>query len=180
MFVFREAKITDANSIANLHAKSWQQNYRGSFSDEFLDNEVLDDRLNEWTKRLQNQSNDQYLILLEEDDELQGFICAYFGHDAQFGTLLDNLHVSLNTQGKGGGTQLMISLAKEILKRNKEKGFYLWVLDSNAAAISFYDKLGGVAVETVESNEIGDTPFLKIRYVWNDANVFLTRVAADK
>ena len=120
------------------------------------------------------------MLLAEEDGNLLGFMYAYFNHDAQFGTLLDNLHVSLNSQGKGLGTQLMVLLAKEILKRNNEKGFYLWVLDSNAAAISFYDNLGGVAVETVESNEIGDKPFFKIRYVWDDADVFLTRVTADK
>tara|TARA_R110000737_G_scaffold339609_1_gene361723 strand:- start:419 stop:961 length:543 start_codon:yes stop_codon:yes gene_type:complete len=180
MFVFREAVTKDADRIANLHAQSWQQNYRGSFSDEFLDNEVLEDRVYEWTKRLQNQSDNHYLLLAEEDGNLLGFMYAYFNHDAQFGTLLDNLHVSLNSQGKGLGTQLMVLLAKEILKRNNEKGFYLWVLDSNAAAISFYDNLGGVAVETVESNEIGDKPFFKIRYVWDDADVFLTRVTADK
>ena len=180
MFVFREAEPKDADRIANLHAQNWQQNYRGSFSDEFLDNEVLDNRLSVWQERFHNPKENQHIVIAEEDGELLGFICAYFGHDAQFGTLLDNLHVSLNIQGKGLGTQLMVSLAKEILKRNKEKGFYLWVLDSNAAAIFFYDKLGGVAVEIVESSEIGDKPFFKIRYVWNDADVFLTRVVAGK
>jgi ribosomal protein S18 acetylase RimI-like enzyme len=180
MFVFREAKPADADPIANLHAQSWQQNYRGVFSDDFLNNEVLDNRLYEWTKHLQNLSDNHYLILAEENGNLLGFIYAYFGHDPQFGTLLDNLHVRLNIQGKGLGTQLMVLLAKEILKRNKEKGFYLWVLDSNADAISFYDNLGGMAVEKVESNEIGDKPFFKIRYVWDDADLFLTRVIADK
>jgi ribosomal protein S18 acetylase RimI-like enzyme len=180
MFVFREAEPKDADRIANLHAQSWQQNYRGSFSDEFLENEVLDNRLYEWTKRLQNLSDNHYLIIAEEDGNLLGFMYAYFSHDAQFGTLLDNLHVRLNFQGKGLGTQLIVLLAKEILKRNKEKGFYLWVLNSNAASISFYDNLGGVAAETVESNEIGDKPFFKIRYVWDDAEVFLTRVIANK
>ena len=40
MLVFRSATEKDAKGIAALHAKSWQQNYRGTFSDYFLDKET--------------------------------------------------------------------------------------------------------------------------------------------
>ncbi|MDP5061995.1 MAG: GNAT family N-acetyltransferase [Maribacter sp.] len=176
--IFRNSTSNDIERIANLHAVSWQQNYRASFSADFLDNLAFDNRLKEWTNRLQHPSDDQYVLLAEEDGNMLGFICAYFNENAQFGTLLDNLHVSLNTQGKGVGTKLMAALAEEILKRKSANGFYLWVLDTNTAAISYYEKIGGVAIETIESNDIGDKPFLKIRYYWGDASRFLDNVKA--
>ena len=178
--VFRKATEVDVENIATLHSVSWQQNYRDSFSDHFLDHQSFDNRLIEWKKRFENPSDDQFVVIAEEDGEFLGFMCAYFNHDAQYGTLLDNLHVGLHTQGKGVGTKLMAALAEEILTRNSENGFYLWVLDTNAAAISYYEKIGGVAMETVESNDIGDKTFLKIRYYWQNASAFLEKVKAKK
>lgn len=173
MLVFREAKNTDVDRIANLHAQSWQQNYRGSFSDKFLDNEVLDDRLTVWHERFNNPKENQHIVIAEENGQLLGFICSYFKESAIYGTYLDNLHVSDAAKGKGIGTKLMGKLAQEINGRNYKNGFYLWVLNTNYAAISFYDRIGGKSLETVEANDIGDTVFQKTRYVWKDMNVFL-------
>lgn len=39
MLVFRKATIAYANDIAELHTTSWQQNYRGAFSNSYLDKE---------------------------------------------------------------------------------------------------------------------------------------------
>lgn len=172
----RKATAVDVTQIATLHSVSWQQNYRASFSAHFLDNLAFDNRLKEWKNRFQNPSHDQWVLIAEEDDDFLGFMCAYFNHDIQYGTLLDNLHVSLNTQGKGIGTKLIAALADEIVQRNGENGFYLWVLNTNMAAIKYYEKIGGVAIETVESNDIGDKTFLKIRYYWEDASLFLENI----
>ncbi|SFR62708.1 GNAT family N-acetyltransferase [Maribacter stanieri] len=177
---FRKAAEVDVEKIATLHSVSWQQNYRDSFSDHFLDNLAFENRLIEWKKRFEHPSDNQFVFIAEEDGEFLGFMCAYFNHDVQYGTLLDNLHVSLNTQGKGIGTRLIAALAEEIVQRNGENGFYLWVLNTNIAAIKYYEKIGGVAIETVESNDIGDKTFLKIRYYWQNASEFLENVRVKR
>ena len=41
----------DAAEIAALHAESWRRHYRGAYSDSFLDGDVGEDRLAEWTGR---------------------------------------------------------------------------------------------------------------------------------
>jgi ribosomal protein S18 acetylase RimI-like enzyme len=171
--VFRNGTLNDVERIANLHAVSWQQNYRESFSADFLDKKAHADRLHIWQGRFANFSKNQYLLLSEEEGKLLGFICAFFNQDKMFGTYLDNLHVASNAQGKGVGTKLMVALAKEIQRRNNEMGFYLWVLKTNKSAISFYERLGGSAIETIEADDIGDTTFFKIRYVWKDVNILL-------
>ena len=49
---FRAAAPGDADAIAGLHADSWQRNYRGAFSDAFLDHDVAGYLLPLWTERL--------------------------------------------------------------------------------------------------------------------------------
>lgn len=106
------------------------------------------------------------------------FSSAYFNQDAEFGTYLDNLHVDFSTQGRGIGTQLMRKFANEVLDRKLAKRFCLWVLDTNLASISYYNKLGGEAIEKLEANDIGDRTFIQIRYVWNNIDTFLDMVNA--
>jgi hypothetical protein len=45
---YRPANASDATSVAHLHAVSWRRNYRGAYSDDFLDGDVLADRLSIW------------------------------------------------------------------------------------------------------------------------------------
>src|SRR5258706_4959299 len=105
MLQFREATKNDINSIAMLHAESWQKFYRGIWSDEFLDKDVYENRLNTWDSRLKFPPGNQYILLAENDNSLCGFACIYIDDDPRFGTLLDNLHVITGSQGSGIGTQ---------------------------------------------------------------------------
>lgn len=166
--VFRQAKIQDAQNIAQLHTTSWQQNYRNVFSDQFLDTEVAADRLRVWEERCKEPAENQYIMLAEEKGKLLGFCCAYLNEDFSYGTYLDNLHVSSKAKGKGIGSKLIQNLVAKILDSKCPNGFYLWVLKQNTEAIRFYDQLKGAPVEHVIANDIGDVEFVKIRYVWED------------
>lgn len=161
-----EATSEDVSAIAKLHTISWQENYRTVFSDDFLDNELLDDRMNVWTQRLANPSKDQFILLIKKAGHLTGFMCAYIDEHKEYGTLLDNLHVAKQYQGLGLGKGLMEQLVSKIQNRGGDTGLYLWVLQQNHAATQFYRRLGGNLIETVEGNDIGDRPFLKCRYHW--------------
>ena len=50
--IYREAISADAASVAALHAKSWRVAYRGILRDEFLDGDVVQNRVEVWEKRL--------------------------------------------------------------------------------------------------------------------------------
>ncbi len=175
MITFREAKLSDVSVIAKLHAKNWQENYRGVFSDTYLDTEVALDRLAVWKRRLTKPPNNQHIILAEEGEELLGFSCAYFNEHATYGTYLDNLHVSSKAKGKGIGSKLMLQLSEAIISRNYH-GLYLWVIDNNASAIHFYNNLGGMPLDKEEANDIGDVIFIKMRYVWSNLGVLQSQI----
>ena len=64
---FRQAVAADAEGIAALHADSWRRFYRGVYSDEFLDGDVLADRREVWASRLATQGPDSDTIVAETE-----------------------------------------------------------------------------------------------------------------
>tara|TARA_R110002167_G_scaffold25714_22_gene89048 strand:- start:3842 stop:4387 length:546 start_codon:yes stop_codon:yes gene_type:complete len=176
MPVFRNPTVSDAPAIAALHAKSWQQHYRGALSDDFLDTQVVADRMEVWKERLDHPDPEQYIVIAESEASMVGFACAFFDYSTKFGTLIDNLHVSTESQGLGIGATLMASIAKENVRRYPNMGIYLWVLLQNKKAMQFYANLGGSRLETVEEQGLGDSVVMKCRYVWPSAEILYDNI----
>lgn len=170
---YRVAELEDALNIALLHARSWQRYYRGIWDDAFLDGPVLENRKQTWTKRLSKPADNQFIMLAESSDELVGFVCMYADEDAQYGALLDNLHVSSTLQGQGIGKALMQQAAAWLYERNPRAIFYLWVLKGNEAAQQFYNHLGGENKELVSIQNPDGNFNDCYRYVWRDLKAFL-------
>lgn len=78
---FRVATEADAMAVAALHAESWRAHYRGAYRDEYLDGDVVQDRIRVWKERLSTPAQNQFIVLAEEKDCLIGFGCAYGGND---------------------------------------------------------------------------------------------------
>jgi ribosomal protein S18 acetylase RimI-like enzyme len=170
---YRIATPNDATAIAMLHARSWQENYRGSWTDQFLDHEVIPNRLEVWGKRFATTNDQQYVLVAIDQDLICGFACTYLDHDPQWGAFMDNLHVSSSYKRKGIGQVLMQMSAEKVLQYNPSSKFYLWVLEANEAAIKFYEKNGGTRVEKIMYNnpDGGQSPIY--RYVWENLSVFV-------
>jgi hypothetical protein len=141
---FRLANPADAAAVAQLHAESWRRHYRGAYSDAFLDGDVVADRLEVWTQRLQAPDPRRCTILAEEG-RLVGFANTFFDHDPTWGALL---------------------------ARPEATGLYLWVLEQNRDAQAFYEACGAKCVDRhpVEppgaiASRLNGSP-LKLRYVW--------------
>lgn len=175
MVHFRAATPLDIEGIASLHVTSWQQNYRGAFSDAFLDAEAILERRLVWEERLKAVNSQQFIQVAEYKGAIVGFVCAYLDHSPEYGTLLDNLHVSSEMKGMGIGTSLMALVAKETVDRYPHSGLYLWVLEQNEKAHEFYERLDGEKVDTVPGNDIGDRTILKTRYFWATMETFLAK-----
>ncbi len=166
MVTYRLANTADFVEIAALHAKSWQENYRGSYSDRFLDHEVHQDRAEVWEKRLTTPAANQFTVLAEQDGKLVGFACAFLDADSEYGTLIDNLHVSKETKGKGIGKELIRKVAAKSVENNPLSKVYLWVLEANKKAFEFYIHFGAEHVETTLADDIGDKAVAVCRMVW--------------
>ncbi len=176
---YRAATPADAPRIAGLHARSWQEHYRGAYSDAFLDNDVLADRMSVWTARLLTPPGDACTLVADSGEGIVGFAHTILGEDPRWGALLENLHVSSWLHRSGVGRQLMSRTAEVVLERAPTQGLHLWVLEQNTAGQAFYGALGGTCVERAPTLPPGGDPARlngspwRLRFAWPDPNVLL-------
>jgi ribosomal protein S18 acetylase RimI-like enzyme len=170
---YRQATAADAVAIATLHADSWRRNYRGAFTDAFLDGDVHADRLAVWSERLTNQTVATRTVVAEDDGVVVGFAHTVFGDDPTWGALLDNLHVADALKRGGVGRMLMSHSAAAVLLQSPATGLYLWVLEQNTAAQGFYRALGGACVEQGFGSPPGGGRPPRFRFSWPDPSVLL-------
>ena len=173
MVTYREAISEDAESIAQLHSLSWQQNYKGIWNDEFLNGPVVENRWYVWQNRLKQPPSNQYVVIAETEKTICGFACVYTNDDPIWGTLLDNLHVRKELKGHGIGSALIKSVARWSYQKSPDSGFYLWVLAKNMAAQRFYQNLGGINHELVSLKNPDGNFSDCYRYVWTDVKTLL-------
>lgn len=173
----RAAEKSDINAIANLHAASWRFAYRGALSDEYLAGDIVSDRRAAWTQRLTTQNQNQHVVIAEENTQLIGFACAFAHADLQWGTLLDNIHVSQSCHRKGIGSSLMQQIAHWHLETSPTNPMFLWVLQSNLTAQRFYEELGAENVGSDVWVPPGGGAIPRFRYAWQNIGVFINNEA---
>jgi len=89
--------------------------------------------------------------------------------DPTWGSLVDNLHVVATAKRGGIGSALMRQAGSWLAARHPGAGVHLFVLEGNAAARRFYERLGGrnSGVSTMETH--GGAVVRSCRYVWERA-----------
>jgi len=163
---YRNAIVSDTEQIASLHADSWRRTYGGMMRDDFLESDVVQNRFLVWSQRLSTPSNNQFVVLAEDDGRVYGFACVFGDDDAKWGSLLDNIHVRSEMKGRGIGKRLIRSVAVWLQDRHPDSGLYLWVWEQNHRAQRFYESLGA-ANQGLAVRENPDGSFANnFRYWW--------------
>ncbi|MBI1783375.1 MAG: GNAT family N-acetyltransferase [Sphingobacteriales bacterium] len=176
MLHLRPATTDDYKDIALLHATNWQHTYRGILSDQYLDNEVIEERIKFWKEQLEQPADNQITTVAIMNDTMVGFSCLILNDDEHYGSLLDNLHVPIHSQKTGIGKLLMQDCAKTVLAKASNNKMYLWVFEANKNARAVYEKLGAIHIETIEHDNWDGTKSMVCRYAWEDAGLLLAGV----
>jgi len=163
---YRQARLSDAQAIGLLHARSFRENVRGEFTDAFLDEDLPADLLRLWQGRLDRPHEHQFVQVALDDADLLGFVCAYGAQDPRWGSLIDNLHVVHSARKTGVGSSLMERAGAWLVSRYTDVAVYLLVLESNSVARRFYERLGARNVETVTMETHGGAVVRSCRYTW--------------
>jgi len=160
----RDAKASEVDLIADLHAISWMSAYRGLLSDEYLDNNLQEERRKHWREKMPVLTEKEFVLVAEQNGQIVGFVAVLDKPEAGFDALVDNLHVVPNLKGLGIGGQLLNAVAARLLATGR-KSFYLTVLVGNTAAENFYLAKGGRSMG-LKTQELGGNMVQATRFVW--------------
>lgn len=173
----RPAKADDAGKVAALHTASWRNHYRGALSDHYLDGPIVAERLAVWQRRLERPREGQVTLLAESNGDLVGFVCFFLDNDRHLGTLIDNLHVTVERKGSGIGRALVRQAGVSMLHALPRRPAYLDVLESNHAARGFYERIGGTVAEHGLTVEADGSRLAFHRIVWPSPAALLAGTA---
>ncbi|MGE5613271.1 MAG: N-acetyltransferase family protein [Bacillota bacterium] len=155
MLKIRYADISDAGTLAEIHARSWKAAYKGIVPDEILESITVEKRQEYFEKALSKKWEEDAIIYKE--DEAVGFICIGECRDADkpgaYGEIW-GIYLLPEYWGMGIGSVLINWGINELKKRNYSK-VTLWVLEENINARKFYEKIGFKHDGTVKEITIG-------------------------
>ncbi len=175
----RAATAADSAAVAALHTASWRSTYRGILPDAYLDRAIAAERAQFWHERLAPPINGrQHVLLAEDDSALRGFVCVRLDDDPAWGACLENLHVQPDLRGQGLGRQLFAAAAGWVTLTEPGWPLHLWVFTANAATCGFYDRYGGVVIESHARTMPGGVTQPLLRYLWRDLDQLQAQLRA--
>jgi ribosomal protein S18 acetylase RimI-like enzyme len=168
MITVRAATPADAPAIGRIHVESWGETYRGLLSENLLKSVSAVVRAAMWRGALEHERPILLFVAQAPSGELVGFA----GGGARRSSALPQdaevyaMYVLRAAQKRGCGRRLMATLA-DALRARGFKSLCLWVLEENANARRFYERLGGLLIGEKTEAE-GGYAFNEVAYGWDD------------
>ena len=163
----RAAVPADAPAIGRIHVESSREAYRGLLSENLLNSVSAVVRAAMWRGALEHERPILLFVAQQASGDLVGFAgggssrAASLPHDAEVYVI----YVLRAAQRRGCGRRLMAALANALHARGFTS-LSLWVLEDNAGARRFYERLGGIVVG--EKTELhGGDEFREVAYGWD-------------
>ncbi|MGR9050953.1 N-acetyltransferase family protein [Halobacillus faecis] len=173
----RAARFEDAETIAEIHVKSWKSTYKDLIDERDLSNTTVEHRIALWETVLRTPVNGQIAYVIENDHgEVVGFVSGgkertkNYGFDGEIYAiyLLDEY------QGKGYGKEMLRVFSKGMLEAGYQS-LLVWVLTNNPSS-QFYIKYGADPVEA-ERVTIGQGTYEETAYGWSELKSLTDRLA---
>ena len=162
----RTADEGDAESIARVHVRSWQEAYTGIVPEEHLAGLDPVDRTATWREHLRSATRDHMTTWVAEAPEhgLVGFATLGPARDEDAGRSdweVYSIYLDPGTWGHGVARELM----RTVIGHAGTSRIYLWVLAENERARHFYRRHGFQADGVERYEQIGGADLLEVRYV---------------
>ncbi|WP_186579220.1 GNAT family N-acetyltransferase [Aquibacillus kalidii] len=175
MYKVREAKLEDAERIADIHVKSWKSTYSELINEQDMSNITYDNRKVLWETILcMPNENQPALVIVDNKERIVGFISGgkertkRFGYDGE----IYAIYLLEEYQRKGLGSMLLESFATA-MKQSGYQSLLVWVLTKNPSN-RFYKDYGAKQLEKEETT-IGKGTYQETAYGWDDIDDLLLK-----
>jgi ribosomal protein S18 acetylase RimI-like enzyme len=171
----REARISDAESIAQVRVYSWRTTYRGLLEEDYLETMTPTQYVHMWRNIIAAGGAQGYSYVAENSSgHLVGFILGGADRNGSqvFDAELFAIYLLEEYQGQGLGSQLVSRLAQRLLKEGYNS-MRVWVLANNPAR-AFYETLGGEYLYQ-KTIFLGGENYAEAAYGWKDLKALVVR-----
>lgn len=141
----RPAILDDAEGIAKVHVKGWQEAYIGQLPQHVLDRQSVPARMRMWSGLLQESPASRWtFVAIDPAAGIVGFAGGVRAKPAAYGPAfkVPVLYVLQSHLRRGLGRKLMHALALAMAQHGIGE-VALWSLASNRPARAFYEAIGG-------------------------------------
>ena len=166
--MIRYAIAADVEEIAGIHVRAWQWAYRGQLDDAYLDglSGSLPQRLRYWGRRIANGQPDERTWVADIDGHLVGFASTARSRDAGADVEtaeVEAIYLEPEHVGTGVGNALFTHAIEDLRERGYARAT-LWVLETNARAIQFYQRAGWLPDGARKTDESPARTLHEVRY----------------
>ncbi|WP_174526857.1 GNAT family N-acetyltransferase [Micromonospora maritima] len=166
--IIRDATVRDADALAVVHVRTWQETYRGQVPQEYLDQLDPVQRRQGWRQWIQQDRAPAGTLVLEHEREgVIGFVNVSPGRDTDTDSRLVGEIVAVYLLppfwGQGAGRLLMEAGTRRLAKAGYRE-IVLWVLETNGRARRFYEAGGWRADGSRKTDGSRGFPYVEVRY----------------
>jgi ribosomal protein S18 acetylase RimI-like enzyme len=163
--LIRPALPADARAIATVHVATWRDAYAGLLPDEVLAGLDVAERADRWRDRLAAPAAGVFVLVLEQDGRVGGFVSGGPSRDQFPGGEVYAIYVDPAGQRRGGGSRLLVAAARHLAQAHFTDAS-LWVMAGNHPARRFYESQGWRSDGTEQPwTHSGGNAVMEVRYV---------------
>ena len=151
----------DRSAVSRIYERSWKYAYRDIIPQAYLD--ALTE--GQWIRKLDNPEWSSMVCI--ENGEYIGTGSFSRSRDEQYPEAGEVISIYLLPEytGKGYGRKLLAAMMEE-MKQRCFREVFLWVLEENSRAGTFYEQYGFLRTEDYMNIVIGGKELREIRYVF--------------
>lgn len=173
-FTIRPARVDDAEAIATVHVRSWQEAYAGIVPQHYLDSLDLTRRIEGWKRGLSNPADARIRLVADlREQGVQGFAVVGPSRDDVFPAAsgwgeIEAIYLRKAFHGTGIGRALFERSLRALAQRGFSKAA-VWVLAANPTR-TFYEAAGGRLVSSLAGSkeiEVGGVMLSEVSYEWD-------------
>lgn len=165
-FLIRSAILEDAEAIADIHVRAWQESYQGIIDQNYLDAISFSERFAFRKKILTHPKPAQINLVAVQNNKIVGFCDAGVAFDASEAYRGEIYAIYLLDEFKRHGIgKALLKIINRHLEEHLLIPYVTWVLEKNKTACRFYEKSGGQFFKK-KSVEIGDKNYIEVSYLF--------------